>query len=1299
MRKPILFLIAIAISSFVFSQESVLKNIARENLKIKQSQSVAQTISNKNIQSCGNAGFNNIQAASPYHCNDTIWLTAWDSLAAGGYISPAWEFTVVTDQYDENWFNAYENSVLFYSHNPDENVTQSYYGGYMDPTAIYTAEWCDSYGDGSFDWSITDLSNDNVLYSGTWTYSSANECHSQDFTLGGTYEFHSDATAGFYDFGNGQAAFVCSEAGPGTYNFYYQFSNSDGSCSGTSATQTITVVGPTASAGNTQTTCAGVPVTIGGSPTASGGVSGYTYAWSPASGLSSTSVANPTSTITTTTTYTVTVTDVDGNGCEDVSTVTINVNPLPTISVTSNSPICDGDDINLYETGNEATSWNWTGPNSFASTDHDPVISGAGLAYDGTYYVTITDANTCTNTANLSVTVNPQPTADAGSDASICEGGTYSLSGSITNATEYHWSHNGTGSLANDNTSTPTYTPGSGETGYVTITLSTEDVSGPCGAAVNDMVLTITPLDDASFSYDNGGTFCATGADPSPISIATPGGTFSSTSGLVINSSTGEIDLSASTLGNYVVTYLTNGTCPNTEVFNVSLTAGFDAEFYYDTPVCNSGTNPMPQHNTGTNGVYSGLNFVNTGTGEIDFANNAPGSYTITNTIAASGGCAQAQATYDIVIDDAATVFAGNDTVICASNLGLVLSNATMGGSATSVTWATNGDGSFVDGSVLNAEYNVGSADITNNTVTLTVTTNDPGTSCSAVNDDIIVTVNEPAIVNAGNNDSICAGNTYTLNGTISGSATSPQWAAIGGDGVFDDNTILSPTYTPGTIDISNGFVDIYLYSNDPFGPCDIAYDTMRLTINPLPIIDSVVVDNVLCNGGNTGQIVIYSGTATDYSIDGGINTSANNTFTGLVVDTFAIWIGDVNGCTSYSSAIVDEPTQLVLDSTISAAICGSTGTAQVGVSGGTSPYSYVWNTSDTTNTIDSLAAGTYICTVTDINGCSTSINAVVPNGGLIPDLQVYNVNDVLCFGESTGSVTANLNNNNTPFTYSWSHSNLNDSTATNLSAGTYYVTIYDSFGCYDSDTIVISQPSSSLVSSFTSVSNPKCYNDSTGAITVTANGGTPKYTYLWSNGETSETVNNLQSGNYSVTISDNNGCTNTIDTILDNPSQILISDSVYYVNYYGNIQVEAVGGTPSYTYQWSNGVNDKLNQNLTSGDYYVTITDAENCKVTSYYKVEIDLIIPTVITPNGDGKNDSFRITNIEDKKSITINIFNRWGDLIYNYDGSGEGYPAKEWGGTDLNGHDLPMGSYVYVIEIDGVPEPPKGTVTIVR
>ena len=116
---------------------------------------------------CGNAGFYDITAGSPYHCNDTIWLTAWDSATAGGYINPAWEFTVVTDQYDENVFNAYENGVLFYSDNPDENVTQSYYGGFMDPTATYTAEWCDSYGDGSFDWSITDLTNDVVLYSGT----------------------------------------------------------------------------------------------------------------------------------------------------------------------------------------------------------------------------------------------------------------------------------------------------------------------------------------------------------------------------------------------------------------------------------------------------------------------------------------------------------------------------------------------------------------------------------------------------------------------------------------------------------------------------------------------------------------------------------------------------------------------------------------------------------------------------------------------------------------------------------------------------------------------------------------------------------------------------------------------------------------------------------------------------------------------------------------------------------------------------------------------------------------------------
>jgi gliding motility-associated-like protein len=172
------------------------------------------------------------------------------------------------------------------------------------------------------------------------------------------------------------------------------------------------------------------------------------------------------------------------------------------------------------------------------------------------------------------------------------------------------------------------------------------------------------------------------------------------------------------------------------------------------------------------------------------------------------------------------------------------------------------------------------------------------------------------------------------------------------------------------------------------------------------------------------------------------------------------------------------------------------------------------------------------------------------------------------------------------------------------------------------------------------------------------------------------------------------------LDTVLLNPDQIILNDTMYLENHYWVIELSATGGTPDYTYTWSNGDNTSTVQGLLSGEYWVTVTDANGCTVENFYKVDIPLVIPSVITPNGDGKNDKFRITNISAYEKVTINVFNRWGDVIFSYSGTGAGYEdsSEQWDGT-YNGNEAPLGSYVYVIELNDKEESYTGTVTIVR
>lgn len=179
-----------------------------------------------------------------------------------------------------------------------------------------------------------------------------------------------------------------------------------------------------------------------------------------------------------------------------------------------------------------------------------------------------------------------------------------------------------------------------------------------------------------------------------------------------------------------------------------------------------------------------------------------------------------------------ATADANADQTICEGDV--VNLNGSIGGLATSSVWSSSGDGTFDDATLLTAVYTPGPGDTAAGTVDLTLTTDDPPGSCSAANDAMTVTINQPAIADANVDQTICEEEVVNLNGSIGGSATSSTWSSSG-DGTFDDATSLSAIYTPGPTDIAVGLVNLTLTSDDPAGPCPTANDEMIVTINPLP--------------------------------------------------------------------------------------------------------------------------------------------------------------------------------------------------------------------------------------------------------------------------------------------------------------------------------------------------------------------------------------------------------------------------------------------------------------------------------
>jgi hypothetical protein len=200
-------------------------------------------------------------------------------------------------------------------------------------------------------------------------------------------------------------------------------------------------------------------------------------------------------------------------------------------------------------------------------------------------------------------------------------------------------------------------------------------------------------------------------------------------------------------------------------------------------------------------------------------------------------------------------------------------------------------------------------------------------------------------------------------------------------------------------------------------------------------------------------------------------------------------------------------------------------GTLTANVNGGTGAYQYNWsNGSSGSNAINSLNAGNYSVTVTDANNCTAVATLAVSNAGG-PLLAVNNVTPASCFGFADGSASIAVNSGIGPFTYSWSPQGGNGANAVGLSAGNYFVAVTDANGCTGQQAIIIQEPAALTLQSITT---PTQCNASNGSVQVQVSGGVGNYSYDWSTGASTDLVNGLTFGNYTVTVTDNNGCTSS---------------------------------------------------------------------------------------------------------------------------------------------------------------------------
>jgi len=373
---------------------------------------------------------------------------------------------------------------------------------------------------------------------------------------------------------------------------------------------------------------------------------------------------------------------------------------------------------------------------------------------------------------------------------------------------------------------------------------------------------------------------------------------------------------------------------------------------------------------------------------------------------------------------------------------------------------------------------------------------------------------------------------------------------------------------------------------------------------------------NVNCFGGATGSVTVLANGGTPaylYSINN-VDFYSVGTFNSLTAGTYTIYVKDANNCTTSVPVTITGPLTAVSVSITAHTdvLCFglATGEATASASGGTGTITYSWNTSpvQTTATAANLVAGTYTVTVTDNNQCTASATVTISQPASALGAEITNHQDVLCFGNSTGSATVTASGGTGAYSYSWNTSPVQTTaTASNLAAGTYTVTVTDANLCTATASVTITQPSIGL-SVTTSKVDVLCFGNSTGTATALPAGGTGAYSYSWNTipVQTTATATGLVAGTYTVTVTDANFCTATASATITQPGSEL-SATTSQVNVLcfgaasGSATVTASGGTGTYVYSWStNPVQTTATASgLVAGTYTVTVTDENQCTLT----------------------------------------------------------------------------------------------------
>jgi gliding motility-associated-like protein len=448
----------------------------------------------------------------------------------------------------------------------------------------------------------------------------------------------------------------------------------------------------------------------------------------------------------------------------------------------------------------------------------------------------------------------------------------------------------------------------------------------------------------------------------------------------------------------------------------------------------------------------------------------------------------------------------------------------------------------------------------------------------------------------------------------------------------------------------------------------------------------TTTLSNVSCSGGSNGALsVTPAGGTPPYTYSWATSpVQTTSAAIGLSAGIYSVTVTDAHNCSAIAMGTVLNPVPIYASVTAGNILCnGGTTTITVTGSGGTLPYHGIGTFTVTT--------GIYHYSITDAYGCAASGDVTVTEPAAI-SLGSSATNASCTANNGTATVTAS--GGTPPYSYQWDAHAGNQllPTATGLTKGLYSVIVTDNNGCAQAMSVNVNSQSEAIAL-MPEISNPACFNGHNGSIELQPTGGLPPYTCAWSNGYFGMKLSGIDAGSYAVTVTDMAGCVASSSFTITQPQPLTVTLSPgIFPNGYnisinngadGSVSADVSGGTGPYTYQWSNESMAPALQNLRAGTYSLLVTDVNGCTATA--KTLLDdpgpLELPTGYSPNGDGRNDYFVIHGIDAYPNNRLIIYNRWGNEVFTADNY-----HNTWNGRNLEGKDLPDGTYFVVLIING-------------